>query len=81
MNLHVAKWGNSLAVRIPAEFVRLAGLKEGDTVQANLTVDGTLNIRTDKWNRGAFASELELARQETKLGTSVMDELRNGAQY
>jgi len=39
MNLHIAKWGNSLAVRIPMEYIRRTGLKEGDTVQASLTAD------------------------------------------
>ena len=28
----VAKWGNSLAVRLPAELVRELGLKEGDQI-------------------------------------------------
>ncbi len=81
MHLHIAKWGNSLAVRIPAEYVRRIGLKDGDSVQANLTADGALTIRTDKWNRNAFASELQQARQSMRMGSSVMEELRNEARY
>ncbi len=30
--MKVSKWGNSLAVRLPAELVRELGLKEGDYV-------------------------------------------------
>lgn len=30
--MRVAKWGNSLAVRLPADLVRELGLKEGDQV-------------------------------------------------
>ena len=30
--MQVAKWGNSLAVRLPAELVRTLGLKEGDQI-------------------------------------------------
>lgn len=30
--MRVSKWGNSLAVRIPAEIVEELGLKEGDEV-------------------------------------------------
>ena len=30
--MRVSKWGNSLAVRIPAEIVEELGLKEGDDV-------------------------------------------------
>jgi antitoxin component of MazEF toxin-antitoxin module len=38
--MRVAKWGNSLALRIPAEVVRRLGLHEGATVEAQITVDG-----------------------------------------
>lgn len=30
--MQVARWGNSLAVRLPVELVRRLGLKEGDRV-------------------------------------------------
>lgn len=35
--MQIARWGNSLAVRLPAELVRELGLKEGD--QINLVKD------------------------------------------
>ena len=42
--MQVAKWGNSLAVRLPAELVRELGLKEGD--QIDLVKDeGALKVR------------------------------------
>ncbi|MRX51364.1 AbrB/MazE/SpoVT family DNA-binding domain-containing protein [Paracoccus sp. S-4012] len=31
--MQVSKWGNSLAVRLPAELVRALGLKEGDKIE------------------------------------------------
>ena len=31
--MQIAKWGNSLAVRLPARLVRELGLKEGDEVE------------------------------------------------
>lgn len=76
MNLHIARWGNSLAVRIPMEHIRRTGLKEGDTVQASLSADGTMTIRAKPWDRKAFTAELSQTRQSMKLGTSVMDQLR-----
>lgn len=30
--MQIAKWGNSLAVRLPAQLVRELGLKEGDHI-------------------------------------------------
>lgn len=31
--MQIAKWGNSLAVRLPADVVRALGLKEGDQIE------------------------------------------------
>ena len=31
--MHVAKWGNSLAVRLPKSVVEALGLKEGDDIE------------------------------------------------
>ena len=81
MDLQVAKWGNSLALRIPAEYVRSAGIKEGDRVEACLTVDGGLTIRPATWNRKAFLRDLAAARETMPLGKPVMDEVRRGGRY
>ena len=35
--MQVAKWGNSLAIRIPASVVDALGLKPGDEVEVRLT--------------------------------------------
>ena len=81
MNLHIAKWGNSLAVRIPAEYVKAMGIREGDSLDATLTADGGISIRTAKWDRKAFVCELAAMHGSAQMGTSVMDELRRGARY
>ena len=81
MNLQVAKWGNSLAMRLPADVVRRFGLREGDSVDAQLTIDGALTIRPAEWNRRAFAAELDVARAALPVGASVIDELRQSARY
>lgn len=33
MGMQVSKWGNSLAVRLPAALVKKLGLKEGDEIE------------------------------------------------
>jgi antitoxin MazE len=81
VDLQVAKWGNSLALRIPSEIVRQLGLREGATVQAQLTVDGILSIRPAQWNRKAFARELTEARSSMPMSDPVIEELRSGARY
>ncbi|AET88418.1 transcriptional regulator/antitoxin, MazE [Burkholderia sp. YI23] len=81
MNLLISKWGNSLAVRIPADLLRHTGLSEGDQVQVSLTVDGGISLRPAKWDRLAFAKELAKTRDAMPMTESVMDELRGGARY
>jgi antitoxin MazE len=44
--MQVAKWGNSLAVRLPAKLVEELGLKEGDTVEVVAGENGLAVTRT-----------------------------------
>ena len=81
MTLQIAKWGNSLAVRIPADYVRLIGVKEGDQLQAHLGIDGALNLRAANWSRKSFAQELSTGNTELPMGTSVMEQIRSEARY
>jgi antitoxin MazE len=81
VDLQVAKWGNSLALRIPSEVVRRLGLREGAVVEAQLTVDGSLSIRPAQWNRKAFALELTEARSAMPMSEPVMEALRGGSRY
>lgn len=42
--MRVAKWGNSHAVRLPADLVRELGLKEGDQIDL-VKDDGSIIVR------------------------------------
>ncbi len=81
MDVQVAKWGNSLALRIPSEVVRQLGLREGAIVEAQLTVDDSLFIRPAQWDRKAFALELAEPRRTKPMSESVMEELSSGTRY
>jgi antitoxin MazE len=81
MHLQIARWGNSLAVRLPADYLRQIGIKEGDRLQAHLGADGALNLRPARWSRQAFAEELAHHSQALPLGESVMEQLRQEARY
>lgn len=43
--MQVAKWGNSLAVRIPAAVAQALELKEGDDIEIIVAEPGTFAIR------------------------------------
>jgi antitoxin MazE len=53
--MQVAKWGNSLAVRIPADVARELGLKEGDEVTLHALGKGELAVITEAQQRRAVA--------------------------
>jgi antitoxin MazE len=81
MYVQIAKWGNSLAVRIPEGYVRSIGIKEGDQVQVSLSIDGGMTIRAAKWSRKSFAVELAKLHDTMPIGESVVEELRRGTRY
>ncbi len=44
--MQVGKWGNSLAVRLPAAVVEILGLKEGDEIE--IAGERTLRVGRDR---------------------------------
>ena len=75
MKARIAKWGNSLAVRIPKAAADAAGLKVGDDLTLKLERPGSLTLRKSK--RRSTLKELMLGmtrenrRTETDWGVKV----------
>ena len=53
--MQVSKWGNSLAVRLPAAVIDALGLKEGDDVQIQVTGERTFDVSKSPDNRELLA--------------------------
>jgi antitoxin MazE len=53
--MQVSKWGNSLAVRLPAAIVEALGLKEGDEIEISLA--GKRRFKVDRDRRREKAME------------------------
>ena len=54
--MQVSKWGNSLAIRLPAAVVEVLDLKEGDQVEVEVVSTRTLAVnRSDAGDRQALA--------------------------
>jgi antitoxin MazE len=79
--LQVMRWGNCLAIRIPADYAYHMGLNDGDQVQVTFTVDGGISIRAARWDRRAFTAELKLVREAMPMTDSVIGALRRRARY
>lgn len=52
--MQVAKWGNSLAVRLPKALVEKMGLKLGDEVSISSSNDRALEVTKADQRRAAF---------------------------
>jgi antitoxin MazE len=60
MRLQLARWGNSLAIRLPVEYLRAAGLSEGDEVEAEVTPLGEIRIAPARtFDKAAFLVRLK----------------------
>ena len=53
--MQVGKWGNSLAVRLPASVVELLGLKEGDEIEIEIAGDRSFRVGRDRQREAALA--------------------------
>lgn len=60
--MQVAKWGNSLAIRIPADVARELGLKESDEVAIHAAERDALTIDRDRRREEIIDQIREMAR-------------------
>ena len=60
--MRVAKWGNSLAVRLPAAVVKALHLKEGDQIEIRIAGPREFEVVRDQRNARALARLRQLRR-------------------
>jgi len=60
--MQVAKWGNSLAVRLPAAVVQALELKEGDQIEIRIADERTFEVRRDRSRQEALGKLRKLRR-------------------
>jgi antitoxin MazE len=65
--MQVAKWGNSLAIRLPRSVVKVLGLKEGDRVEIHVADQRTFAVEK------APTSQQQLARLRKYRGKLPAD--------
>jgi antitoxin MazE len=61
--MQVSKWGNSLAIRLPASVVEALRLKEGDEVEVHVADDRVFGIARDRSRKQAL-SRIRAFRKE-----------------
>ena len=82
MKLQVAKWGNSLAVRLPAECIRAAGLKEGDSVEAEIGLAGDITLKpTQPFDKAGFLKRVRKLRAGMGMTSATVEAMRQQERY
>ena len=59
--MKLAKWGNSLAVRIPAEVVAKLGISPNEEVEIKVTGENSFEVRRDRRRQEAIEEIRKLA--------------------
>lgn len=78
MKLRIEKWGDTLAVRLPAELTMQAALQEGDKVDIALSEDGSLTFAlAGPDEKSAFLALVDDIHRTFPATTSVMHLLRS----
>ena len=82
MRLQVAKWGNSLAVRLPTECTLAAGLREGDTVEAEVTPIGEIKLTpAQPFDKAEFLKRVRKLRASMPMTTTTVENMRQEDRY
>jgi antitoxin MazE len=82
LKLRVAKWGNSLAVRLPAEYTQISGLKEGDSVEGEISVAGAITlIPAQPFNKSAFLKKVRKLRAGIPMTSPTVETMRQDERY
>ena len=53
--MQISKWGNSLAIRLPASVIEALALEEGDDIEVVVADEGTFGIRKKPGNKELLA--------------------------
>ncbi len=82
MKLQISKWGNSLAVRLPAHYTRAAGIKEGDTVEAEIGPAGKITLSPQQsFDKAAFLKKAQKLRASMPMTSATVEPMRSDARY
>ncbi len=83
VRLQISKWGNSLAVRLPASYTKQAGITTGDYLEAKIDASGEMHLApsTPKVDKALMLKKIFALHKNLPQTKSVMNALRNDARY
>ena len=82
MQLQIAKWGNSLAVRLQSAVTKKLHIADGDSVDLTLNNQGELVLTPAKvFDKAAFMQQLATHTKKLPKTTPVIDAMRDNERY
>jgi antitoxin MazE len=82
LDLPVARWGNSLAVRISAQMARELNVTEGSVIQAEVVGPAQLRLASGKpIDALAFLARLDRLHERMAMTEPVVEQMRSDARY
>lgn len=82
MQLQIAKWGNSLAVRLPATVTKQLHIHDGDSIELNLNKQGELVLTPAKvFDKAAFMQSLSAHIKQQPKTKPVIEAMRHSERY
>ena len=81
MRCYVSDNPIGLEIIVPSAYLDEFPLKEGDVVEATVEADGAVTLRKTHFDRKAFADVLAHHVSTMKLGSPVVEEMRDDARY
>ena len=83
MRLPVSKWGNSLAVRLPDNYVRQFGIISGDYLDATVSLGGEMHITPCRTavDKSVMLKKITSLYKTLPQTTCVMKALREETRY
>ncbi len=81
-DLPVGRWGNSLAVRIPAKLAKELGVGEGSLLQAQVLGPARVRLSAKRpLDMKSFVARVRELRQTLPVTEPVVEELRRKSRY
>jgi antitoxin MazE len=82
MKIRVSKWGNSVGVRLPAEYTRALGIKAGDSVEAEMSPGGKVTLAPAKsFDKAAFLKKIQKLRSAMPMTSATVEGMRLEDRY
>lgn len=82
MQLQISKWGNSLALRLPASIAKKLHIQVGDSIELTLNSQSEIVLTPSKvFDKAAFLQNLNTINQQIPKTDSVIDLMRHNERY